>query len=88
MFQNLTTSQMVDLFNDPRFALALLLLSAWALAWKGVALWKASQKGKKAWFVLLLILNTFGVVEILYIFWLSKYSGGKKEEQISTQTQQ
>ena len=87
MFQDLTTDQVVSLLNDPRFAVILLILSAWALAWKGVALWKASQRGKKSWFVLLLILNTFGIVEILYIFLLSKYTGEKKE-QIPSNTQQ
>jgi hypothetical protein len=60
--------------QDPRVSAILAILSIWALAWKGIALWKAGQKGEKIWFVLVLILNTFGIFEILYIFWLSRYS--------------
>jgi hypothetical protein len=46
-------------------ALPLLL---WSLAWKGVALWKAARLGHKAWFVVLLVVNTVGILEIIYIF--------------------
>ena len=48
------------------------LISLWTLVWKGLALWKASQKNQKIIFVLLLIINDFGILELLYYFWLSK----------------
>ena len=48
------------------------LLSIWALVWKGFALWKASQKKSIPWFIVLLIINTVGILEILYIFVFSK----------------
>lgn len=44
----------------------------WTLAWKGVALWKAARNGSKPWFVVLLLLNTLGILEIIYIFGFSK----------------
>ena len=50
----------------------ILLIIVWVLPWKGVALWKAAKKSDKFWFIVLLVLNTFAVLEILYIFWLSK----------------
>lgn len=46
--------------------------AAWTLPWKGVALWKAARNGSKPWFVVLLIVNTLGLLEILYIFVFSK----------------
>lgn len=49
-----------------------ILLAVWSLAWKGVALWKSAKKESKAWFVVMLILNTAGILEILYIFVFSK----------------
>lgn len=49
-----------------------ILISLWALPWKGIALWKASQNKQKVWFIVLLLLNTIGILEILYIFILSK----------------
>lgn len=48
------------------------LVIAWTLPWKGVALWKAANKKDKVWFILLLVLNTLGILEILYIFVFSK----------------
>ena len=50
----------------------LLLIAAWILPWKGVALWRAAQKQDKAWFIALLVLNTLAILEILYIFVFSK----------------
>lgn len=50
----------------------LMLLVLWTLPWKGVALWKASQLKQKWWFVVLLVVNTVGILEILYIFVFSK----------------
>ncbi len=50
----------------------LLLITAWVLPWKGVALWKAAKNKSKWWFIALLVLNTLAVLEILYIFVFSK----------------
>ena len=49
-----------------------LLLLIWTLIWKGLALWKAAHAGSSAWFVVLLVLNTLGILEILYIYVFSK----------------
>ena len=49
-----------------------ILLVLWVLPWKGVALWKAARREEKWWFIALLILNTLGILEILYIFIFSK----------------
>jgi hypothetical protein len=45
-----------------------ILALLWSLPWKGVALWKAARNHEKGWFVALLILQTVGILEILYIF--------------------
>jgi hypothetical protein len=45
-----------------------ILALLWSLSWKGVALWKAARNHEKGWFVALLILQTVGILEILYIF--------------------
>jgi hypothetical protein len=44
------------------------LAIAWTLPWKGVALWKSARAKQSAWFVVLMIVNTLGLLEILYIF--------------------
>lgn len=47
-------------------------LLVWSLAWKGLALWKAARKNHFYWFLGLLLVNTLGLGEILYIFVFSK----------------
>ncbi len=60
----------------------LAIISIWALVWKGLALWKSSQKKSIPWFIVLLVINTIGILEILYIFIFSKISfKGKKKKQ-------
>ena len=61
----------------PWFAL---LIVVWVLPWKGLALWKAAKKSDKFWFIVLLVLNTFALLEILYIFWISKEESRSKTE--------
>ena len=49
-----------------------LALTLWSVPWKGVALYKAARRKDIAWFVILLIVNTIGILEILYIYVFSK----------------
>jgi hypothetical protein len=45
-----------------------LALVAWSLAWKGVALWKAARNNQMYWFAALMVVNTVGILEIIYIY--------------------
>ena len=45
----------------------LLSLVAWTLAWKGAALWRAARAGQGAWFIALLLINTLGLLEIVFL---------------------
>ncbi len=51
-----------------------LAAAIWSLVWKGLALWKAARVGSVHWFVALLLVNTLGILEILYIYVFSKAS--------------
>lgn len=64
------------LYSDGSLSALFLVLVIWSLVWKGLALWKAARLGAKPWFIVMLVLNTVGVLEILYIF---VFSRGKKE---------
>ena len=44
----------------------------WSIFWKGMGLWRASRLGEKPWFWALMIINTMGILEILYIYVFSK----------------
>jgi methionyl-tRNA synthetase len=54
-------------------AWGLMLLLAWIIAWKGLALWKSARLKQPVWFIVLLVVNTLGILEILYIFVFSKF---------------
>jgi len=54
------------------------VLVIWSLIWKGFGLWRASKNNSPAWFIAILILNTLGILEILYLFVFSKL--GRKEK--------
>ena len=47
--------------------------AVWEFGWKGWALWRAAQNKDKAWFILLLIVNSLAVLPIAYIFIFSKH---------------
>lgn len=49
-----------------------IVAAIWSLSWKGVALWKAARRSDKPWFFAILVINTLGLLEILYIFTLNK----------------
>jgi len=53
-----------------QWLIALIIL--WTLPWKGVALWRAARNRSIAWFVVIFLLNTLGVLEIIYIFFFSR----------------
>ena len=50
----------------------LVAVVAWSLAWKGVSLWRAAKNGSKPWFVALLLTNTLGVLDAVYLFVLDR----------------
>lgn len=47
-------------------------LLLWVLFWKGSALWFAVKGEQKFWFWIILILNTFGALEIIFIFFVAQ----------------
>jgi len=48
------------------------LAVAWSMGWKGVALWRAGRNSHLVWFIVLFIVNTLGILPIIYIFAFSK----------------
>jgi len=50
----------------------IILILAWSLVWKGLALWHAGRRGQYWWFMILLVVNTLGILEIIYLFFVAK----------------
>lgn len=59
-------------YGMPTFEGGFLLLVLWSLFWKGLALWHAGRKGQPWWFIALLVINTAGILEIIYLFAILK----------------
>lgn len=50
----------------------LLIFSAYTAILKGLALWRAAKNSHQYWFVGILIVNLFGLPELLYLLYFSK----------------
>lgn len=48
--------------------IALLLLVVWDMVWRGWALWRAAQHRSRNWFIALLVINSIGILPIIYIY--------------------
>ena len=62
------------MYNSPYVSIILLILAVWTIPWKVYAVWLAVKNNHKKWFVVLIILNTVGILEIFYIFKIAKKS--------------
>lgn len=71
-------------FINQNAAIIFPIYGIWVTAWKGLALWKAARKESKVFFVIILLFNTVGLFEILYIFVLSKVDFGKVKDKANS----
>lgn len=65
---------MIDIFNEP-LALTFLWfapLLIWTMVWKGIALWKAGRNDQIGWFIAILIINSMGLLPIIYSAFFQK----------------
>jgi len=56
------------------------IITVWSLIWKGLALWKAAKRNQPNWFIILLVINTVGILEILYIYIFSEIKFDEKKK--------
>jgi len=47
--------------------IGVLVLSIWTLIWKGIGLYKSARRKQTGWFIAMLILNTAGILPIIYL---------------------
>jgi len=54
--------------NNPNlFTLIIVIVSLWSAVLKGLALWRSARLKQVAWFVIMMIFNTVGILEIIYL---------------------
>jgi hypothetical protein len=64
-----------DNIMDEKFALftgvwliVFILIMIWSAVWKAMAMWRAARNGHSGWYIVLLLLNTVGILDIIYYF--------------------
>ena len=50
----------------------IVILAVWSSVWKAIALWRAARNSQLAWYIVMLVVNTAGILEMIYIFAGSK----------------
>ncbi|MEP7204919.1 MAG: DUF5652 family protein [Candidatus Saccharibacteria bacterium] len=48
-------------------AVLIIILILWEITWKGFALWRASHNNQLEWFISILVINSLGILPILYL---------------------
>jgi H+/Cl- antiporter ClcA len=61
--------------------ITIITLLAWTLVWKGISLWRSARHEQKGWFIALLIINSLGLLPIIYLaFFQKKAKKAKKKK--------
>jgi len=50
----------------------LIPLVIWEIVWKGIGLWKSGRNNQLKWFIAIFILNTVGILPIVYLKFFQK----------------
>lgn len=48
------------------------LVIIWDVVWRGIAMWRTAQQKKKIWFVVLLLINSVGILPLIYLLFIEK----------------
>lgn len=61
-------------FGTAWFTFFLVIILVWSVAWRALALWHAARNKQRIWFLVILLLpvNTMGILEIVYLSWFRK----------------
>lgn len=66
------------------FLVVLITLALWDLVWKAFGLWKAARNGQIKWFIAILIVNSVGILPIIYLQFFQKSPKSREGEKSDT----
>jgi len=77
---------MYEIFNcivlaHPGFILLLAIVIIWDLVWKVTGAWRAGRNNQFAWFLVILIFNTVGILPLVYLIWFAKNKNSRRVEE-------
>lgn len=50
----------------------------WEVVWKAIAMWKSARNNHLVWFILVLVINSFGILPIIYLMFFQKKKSSKE----------
>lgn len=50
----------------------LIVLGVWDIIWRGIALWKSARHNQRYWFVALMVINSVGILPLVYLRFFQK----------------
>ncbi len=78
--------QLYNVYMQPTwFVMGLITVGLWEMVWKGIALWFAGNNKQKGWFIALLVVNSLGLLPMMYLLWF-KPKEKRETKLISTRT--
>lgn len=66
---------MNNIFGNQNIALIVVIIIIWESIWKGIGLWRAAKNNQLNWFIAIFILNTLGILPIVYLKFFQKKQG-------------
>lgn len=60
------------------FGVWIYFLLVWTMTWKAIGSWKAARNGHLIWFLAIFIINTVGILPIIYIFFFQRLTFSRK----------
>ncbi len=87
MINNIFSNSIGSLPHFSGFGLGILtILSLLLIAWvlfskvlKGYALWTSAKRDEVPWFIALLLINSMGILELIYLFFIVGMGSGKDD---------
>jgi len=56
-----------NLLETPWLLAIFIVLIIWDIVWKIIAMWKSARNNHLAWFICIILINTIGILPIVYI---------------------
>ncbi|MBU6214787.1 hypothetical protein KGM48_03030 [Patescibacteria group bacterium] len=60
------------------------MIVVWTIVIKGFALWHAARNSQKGWFIAMLIVNSLGILEVVYLIWFRNPSSRSPSSAVSS----
>lgn len=64
-------------FVFERYWPIIVIVALWEIFWKGRGLWAAARSNNTKWFIAILIINSLGILPIVYLYFFQKKSKKK-----------